>query len=75
MMGLTQRQARAKAFIKQHIAARGIAPTFDEIRSGLGMKSKAQVSDILTDLQERGHIRRVAGAHRSIELIDEGAPA
>lgn len=70
MMGLTQHQALTKRYIARHLAAKGVAPTCEQICLALRFKSKSQAVETLRALEVRGHIRRpVPGAYRRIELV------
>jgi repressor LexA len=68
--GLTRRQGDLLAFIRQQFAATGQAPSYDEMKLGLGMKSKAGIHSMLTRLEERGYIRRLPFRARSIQLVE-----
>lgn len=46
----------------------------DEIAWALQMKSKSGAHRLLTCLEERGHIRRLARKSRAMELTDPDAP-
>ncbi len=70
MMGLTPQMAKALAFLKSYSAARGVMPSLDEIRAEIGQASKSGAHRVLTALEERGYIRRMAGKQRAIELIE-----
>lgn len=68
---LTAKQAECLAFIDQHIKATGSAPSFDEIMAAIGLKSKSGVHRIIQGLELRGHIRRLPGRSRAIEIVDQ----
>jgi len=74
MIGLTHRQQQALDYIHDYIAARGIPPSFDEISDGAGIGTKSGVFRIVNALVERGHIRRMPGRARSIELVEHSCP-
>lgn len=67
--GLTRMQSRTLAFIKRYIAANGISPTYDEIAAELGLASKSGVNRLVTGLEQRGRVRKLAGRARGIEII------
>lgn len=67
--GLTEGQSMALGFIKSFIASHGHAPSYDEIRDGIGQKSKAGVARLLNGLKERGYIRTRPHSARSIEVL------
>jgi repressor LexA len=69
MMGLTPKQAEAKAFISDFIRRNGIGPTYEQIAAALNLASKAGVSRVVIALEERGHLRRQAGRARALEIV------
>lgn len=66
--GMTERQADLLRFIASYMAARRCAPSLIECRDALGLKAKSQIHYVLRALEERGHIRRIPGRARSIEV-------
>lgn len=66
---LTRRQNEVLSFLTAHIEAHGFAPSYEEIAQALNMGSKSGVHHILRQLDERGHIRRLPGRARAIEII------
>lgn len=66
---LTARQRDLLLFINRHLAERGIAPSFDEMRAGIGMQSKSGIHRLLAGLQRRGFIRRLHNRARAIEVL------
>lgn len=76
MMGITQRQADALDFIEAYMCAHsGVAPSLEEIAQAIGLAkiSKGYVHQILTNLEKRGHIRRMPKHRRAIEILRPGA--
>jgi SOS-response transcriptional repressor LexA len=65
----TPRQKDVLDFIRGHIARNGTAPSYDEIAAHIGTRSKASISRIIGQLEERGQIRKAFGRSRSIELV------
>lgn len=72
-VALTKKQKEALDFIREHVTAHGIAPTFTEIGAALGLKSKSGVARIVVGLVERGAVTHIPKHARSIAIID-GAP-
>jgi SOS-response transcriptional repressor LexA len=70
MMGLTHKQAEGLSLIRTFFAERGVAPSLEELRVGLGLSSKSGAHRILEGLVERGRIRRLPQRARGIELVD-----
>lgn len=67
---LTRRQAQLLHFLADYLVkSDGVAPTFDEMQAGLGLKSKSGIHRLLTGLEERGFIARGHNRARCIEVI------
>jgi len=68
---LTQRQKDTLDFIRDYMVEHPeVAPSFEEIMHGCGMKSKSHVGRIVRELKERGRVDYIPGRRRSIFLID-----
>jgi len=65
------RQRDALEFIVRYIAAQGIAPSYEDIRVALDLKSKAGVGRLVDGLVQRGLLMRLGRAPRSITLVTE----
>lgn len=68
-MPLTRRQHEILDYLREHIAQRGFAPSFDEISERFGFRSLATVHEHLTNLERKGYIRRAHNESRSIEIV------
>ena len=64
---LTRKQHELLTFIHGHIRQNGISPSFDEMKDALNLKSKSGIHRLITALEERGFIRRLA--HRALEVL------
>lgn len=73
MIGLTEKQAQCYRVLKSYSDNNLPMPTFSELQDRLGMRSKAQVSVVLTGLEKRGVIRRAFNRTRAIEIVDQTA--
>lgn len=71
MMGLTPKQRDCLDFLRSYIAERGVAPSQEEISAALGMKSKSAATQFLDALESRGHINRLPGKARAIEIVSD----
>jgi repressor LexA len=47
----------------------GVPPSFDEMKDALDLRSKSGIHRLITALEERGFIRRLANRARAIEVI------
>jgi SOS-response transcriptional repressor LexA len=73
---LTEQQAKCLHFIEDYIHAHGgISPSLYEMMEPLEVASKASVHRVLTELEQRGFIRRFPKRPRSIEIVDRFATA
>lgn len=69
MTGLTPKQVEAKAFIAKFTRLNDAAPTYDQIREGLGLANKSGVHRLIVALERRGHLRRIPNCARAVEVI------
>jgi len=67
-MYLTRRQKEILEFIENHIGNVGYAPSIEEICSQFGLSSTATVHKHLSNLEQKGLIRRFPNRSRAIEL-------
>jgi repressor LexA len=66
---LTRKQHQLLTFINERLNATGVAPSFDEMKDALGLKSKSGIHRLITGLEERGFIRRLAHRARALEVL------
>src|SRR5438105_8113815 len=65
---LTKKQHELLMFINQRLGATGVAPSFDEMKEALGLRSKSGIHRLITGLEERGFIRRLPHRARALEI-------
>ena len=65
---LTKKQHELLLFINRRLAESGVCPSFDEMKEALGLKSTSGVHRLITGLEERGFIRRLAHRARALEI-------
>lgn len=68
MLGLTPKQKECLDFIRAYIEERGASPSYDEIKGGMGLRSKSGVHRMVHGLVERGHLVIEASHARTIQL-------
>jgi len=68
-MHLTRRQKEILDYLGRHIERKGYAPTIEEIGEHFGLSSLATVHKHLTNLQEKGLIKRAWNRSRALELV------
>ena len=66
---LTRKQSELLNYIGKHMEQHNISPSFDEMRNALGLASKSGVHRLVSGLEERGYIRRLANRARAIEIL------
>ncbi|HBM61264.1 MAG TPA: transcriptional repressor LexA [Citreicella sp.] len=66
---LTKKQLDLLDFINQRLLHDGVPPSFDEMKDALDLRSKSGIHRLITALEERGFIRRLAHRARAIEIV------
>ena len=66
---LTRKQQELLLFIHDRLGKDGISPSFDEMKDALRLKSKSGIHRLISGLEERGFIRRLAHRARALEVI------
>lgn len=66
---LTKRQEEVLKFIKEFIVSKGYPPTVREIGESLGLSSPATTFSHISQLEEKGYIRKSGNKNRAIELL------
>jgi repressor LexA len=65
---LTQKQRDLLVFIHERLMAGGVAPSFDEMKDALDLKSKSGIHRLITGLVERGYLERLPNRARALEV-------
>lgn len=68
-MALTRRQREVYDFISEFVQRNGYSPSFEEIGAGLGLNSLATVHKHITNLEEKGLLKRDYNRSRSIDVL------
>lgn len=66
---LTRKQLELLDFIQKRTGRDGVPPSFDEMKEALDLRSKSGIHRLITALEERGFIRRLAHRARAIEIV------
>lgn len=66
---LTRKQYELLMFIHERLRETGIAPSFDEMKEALDLRSKSGIHRLITALEERGFLRRLAHRARALEVV------
>lgn len=65
---LTRKQYELLTFIEQRLRDSGVAPSFDEMKEALQLRSKSGIHRLITALEERGFLRRLPHRARALEI-------
>ena len=68
-MALTRRQKELYDFLLNFVDQRGYSPSFEEIAEGMQLSSLATVHKHITNLEQKGLLRRDYNRSRSIDLL------
>jgi repressor LexA len=66
---LTRKQRDLLEFIHKRVQRDGVPPSFDEMKEALDLRSKSGIHRLITALEERGFIRRLAHRARALEIV------
>jgi len=66
---LTRKQLDLLEFIHKRVQRDGVPPSFDEMKEALDLRSKSGIHRLITALEERGYIRRLAHKARALEIL------
>ena len=67
---LTKKQLAVLDFLQDFTEENGYSPSYREIMAGLGLTSVSAVAEHVDNLVEKGALRKVPGAARSLEILD-----
>ena len=66
---LTKKQKNLLLFINKKIRSTGVSPSYEEMKNSLNLKSKSGIHRLISALQERGFIKRLAHKARALEVL------
>ena len=66
---LTKKQKNLLVFINKKIRSTGVSPSYEEMKNSLNLKSKSGIHRLISALEERGFIRRLAHKARALEVL------
>ena len=66
---LTKKQHQLLLFIRDRVARDGVAPSFEEMKEALKLKSKSGIHRLILALEERGFLRRLQHRARALEVV------
>ncbi len=66
---LTRKQLELLLFVDTHLKKHGTAPSFEEMKEAVNLKSKSGIHRLVTALEERGFLRRLPHRARALEVV------
>ena len=66
---LTKKQKNLLLFINKKLRYTGVSPSYEEMKESLNLKSKSGIHRLISALEERGFIKRLAHKARALEVI------
>ena len=66
---LTKKQYELLMFINERLKETGVSPSFEEMKDALDLRSKSGIHRLITALEERGFIKRLAHRARALEIV------
>ena len=66
---LTKKQKNLLLYINKKLRSSGVSPSYEEMKNSLNLKSKSGIHRLISALEERGFIKRLAHKARALEVI------
>ena len=66
---LTKEQKNLLLFINKKLRSTGVSPSYEEMKESLNLKSKSGIHRLISALEERGFIKRLAHKARALEVV------
>ena len=66
---LTKKQKNLLLFITKKLRSTGVSPSYEEMKQSLNLKSKSGIHRLISALEERGFIKRLAHKARALEVV------
>ena len=66
---LTKKQKNLLIFINKKIRSTGISPSYEEMKNSLNLRSKSGIHRLISALEERGFIKRLAHKARALQVL------
>ena len=66
---LTKKQKNLLLFINKKLRSTGVSPSYEEMKETLNLKSKSGIHRLISALEERGFIKRLAHKARALEVV------
>lgn len=69
---MTPQQRKLLTFIEENTVD-DVSPSYEEMRKGMGLKSKSGINRLIKGLERRGYITRMPNMARSITVVSKPA--
>ena len=69
MFYANKKQKNLLIFINKKIRSTGISPSYEEMKNSLNLKSKSGIHRLISALEERGFVKRLAHKARALEVV------
>tara|TARA_B100000767_G_scaffold229088_1_gene219671 strand:+ start:267 stop:941 length:675 start_codon:yes stop_codon:yes gene_type:complete len=66
---LTKKQKNLLIYINNKIRSTGVSPSYEEMKNSLNLKSKSGIHRLISALEERGFVKRLAHKARALEVV------
>ena len=66
---LQKKQKNLLLFINKKLRSTGVSPSYEEMKESLNLKSKSGIHRLISALEERGFIKRLAHKARALEVV------
>ena len=66
---LTKKQKNLLLYVNKKIRSSGVSPSYEEMKNSLNLKSKSGIHRLISALEERGFIKRLAHKARALEVL------
>ena len=66
---LTKKQKNLLLFINKKLRSTSVSPSYEEMKESLNLKSKSGIHRLISALEERGFIKRLAHKARALEVV------
>jgi len=66
---LTKKQRNLLLYINKKIRSTGVSPSYEEMKNSLNLKSKSGIHRLISALEERGFVKRLAHKARALEVV------
>ena len=66
---LTKKQHTLLMYIQNYFLETGVCPSYEEMKVALNLKSKSGIHRLISNLEDRGYVRRLPNRARALEVL------